>query len=382
MKKKIIFCIDDEKIVLDSLKSDIKEFLGNDYIIEITESGAEALEIFHSLLERNYEIPLVICDYLMPVMKGDDVLREIKLISPGSYCIMLTGMATLAGVINAINKAGLYRFIGKPWESGDLNLTINEALLSYQKDIALEKRRIELEEANAKLLKLDSAKNYFLGLLSHELNTPLIGINGNAKLIAQLTDDQEIIECTDSILTSEAKLRKFAELSLLITRIQTDKYHSTFEDESLKEIVESSIYSAQHKLLAKNINIINNFPETDFLISADSNLITKVFYFVIDNSIKYSSNNKQILISTILKDNSLILNIQDQGTGFSEKTLENIFQFFESTDDLMAHSEGTGLSLAAAKVIMEMHNFEIKAFNADEGGAIVQLVFYKSLTHL
>ncbi len=375
MKKNVILCVDDEKIVLDSLKKELRQSFFKDYKIEIAESGSEAIELLCSLIEQNYNVPVVIVDYLMPIMKGDEVLQQIKKTSPKTYCIMLTGMATIVGIVNAINKAGLYRFIGKPWETGDIILTVEEALKSYEKDIALAQRQLDLEYANEKLLKLDTAKNYFLGLLSHELNTPLIGINGNAKLISQLTEDPDIIECTEMILDSEARLRKFAEMSLLITRIQTDKYYLKYDKEFLKEIINTSLYRAKDKFDSKKIEIILQLSENDYFINADTSLITKVFDFVLENSLKYSKENSKVNIKGYKENDEYILNIIDEGHGFSSESLDNMFQFFKSTDSLMSHSEGTGLSLAAAKIIMEMHNFKIKAFNSEQGGAIIQLIF-------
>ncbi len=374
MRKKTVLCVDDEKIVLDSLKKELKNALGNDYNIEIVESGAEALEIFKELQSDNIEIPIVISDYIMPDMKGDEVLKAIKFENPRVYNILLTGQATIEGVTNAINKAGLYRYIAKPWETNDLVLTVQEAIKSYQKDVELEKRRIELEIANEKLIKLDQAKSYFLGLLSHELNTPLIGINGNAKFIKEITDDEDIKESAEHILESEAKLRKFADLSLLITRIQTNKYDTTFYEEKLFDSIEASIYNNQSKISSKKLNISKNYNCDDKLIKIDSSLITKAIDIVLDNSIKFSKENGTIQISSQKIKNDTEIIIRDFGDGFTPKVLENLFQFF-SADDLMSHSEGTGLSLAAAKLIMEMHGFQIYAKNSENGGAEIHLIF-------
>ena len=375
MNKNVILCVDDEKIVLDSLKKELKETVGNDYIVEVAESGEEALEIFQELREDNYDIPLVISDYIMPGIKGDELLQKVKEMRSETYRIMLTGQATIEGVTNAINNADLYRYIGKPWESSDMALTVSEALKSYDKDRELELRRNELEIANQKLLKLDSAKTYFLGLLSHELNTPLIGINGNAKLIKELTDDNDIIESAEDILTSEARLRKFSELSLLITRIQTDKYDSNFYEEKLQDIVESTVFNYKDISSAKNVEVIKEVDDKEYFVKIDVSLISKVFEIVLDNAIKFAPENSKVKITGKKENGSFYMSIKDEGSGFSEQSMEHMFEFFSSSGDLMSHSEGSGLSLAAAKVIMEMHSFDIKVRNSEAGGAVVEMIF-------
>jgi YesN/AraC family two-component response regulator len=151
MSKKTIVCIDDEKIVLDSLKNELKESIGNEFAIEVAESGEEALDLIKEFIEDNIEIPVVISDYLMPKMKGDEVLIKIHELLPKTLTLMLTGQATLEGVGNAINNAKLYRYVAKPWEANDLMLTVREACNSYMKDKQI-KERVEKLKEMAKLL--------------------------------------------------------------------------------------------------------------------------------------------------------------------------------------------------------------------------------------
>lgn len=140
MNQIVIICVDDEPMILDSLRIELEGNLGDDCLIELAQSGEEALEIFIELREDNYKIPIVIADYIMPDMKGDELLKRIHSISPQTLKIMLTGQADVAGVGNAINYANLYRYIPKPWESEDLKLTVKEALNSYFRKQEIEQK--------------------------------------------------------------------------------------------------------------------------------------------------------------------------------------------------------------------------------------------------
>lgn len=148
MKKPVIICVDDEKMVLDSLKTELKESFGNHYAIETAENGEDALEIIQDMLQSNIEIPLIISDYIMPKIKGDELLKEVHSILPRTLKILLTGQATLEGVTNSINYANLYRYIAKPWEQKDLKLTVGEAIKSFLKDKQLEEQNQQLRELN------------------------------------------------------------------------------------------------------------------------------------------------------------------------------------------------------------------------------------------
>lgn len=146
MSKKIILCIDDESTILNSLKTELKSIFPKDYLIEVAESGPEALELVDELIAGSYQISLVISDYLMPQMKGDEVLKHIHSKSPNTIKIMLTGQATIEGVANAIKDARLYRYMSKPWQEEDFKLTVTEAVSRYLQDQHLEEKNAQLEK--------------------------------------------------------------------------------------------------------------------------------------------------------------------------------------------------------------------------------------------
>ncbi|HAZ44886.1 MAG TPA: diguanylate cyclase [Cyanobacteria bacterium UBA11369] len=155
MTQQVIICVDDETTVLKSLKTELKEAFGNDYLIEIAEGGNDALELVQELLEDGYEIPLIISDYVMPDMKGDELLRHVHQLSPKTLKVMLTGQATIEGVANAIKYAKLYRYITKPWEAQDLKLTVTEAVYSYLQDKKLAEQNAKLQQMNQALEALN-----------------------------------------------------------------------------------------------------------------------------------------------------------------------------------------------------------------------------------
>lgn len=128
MKKVLnIVCVDDEKIVLDSLNSQLSRNFGNNFNYEFAESAEEALEIIEELRKEDEAmIYVVISDWLMPGMKGDELLEEVRKKVENVKTILLTGHIE-NNVVQNIEQSGKgIKCIYKPWNEKDLIALIND----------------------------------------------------------------------------------------------------------------------------------------------------------------------------------------------------------------------------------------------------------------
>lgn len=169
MAESIILCVDDDTTVLHALRSLLSKHLGSDHLVEIAESGNEALEIDSELRTSGRELSLVISDYIMPGMRGDELLVKLHAQSPNTVKIMLTGQSDLEGVKRAINGANLYRFLEKPFNNADIVLTARSAVRSYQQERALEAQNAQLRTMNEQLEQLVEARTRELVAKNAEL---------------------------------------------------------------------------------------------------------------------------------------------------------------------------------------------------------------------
>lgn len=128
MAKKTILCLDDERTILTSLKGQLKRNFGSEYGYEFAESPDEALELIEELVEDDIEILLIVSDWLMPNMKGDEFLIKVHQKFPKIVKVMLTGQADKEAVDRAINEANLYKCIQKPWSEDELITTIKDGI--------------------------------------------------------------------------------------------------------------------------------------------------------------------------------------------------------------------------------------------------------------
>jgi signal transduction histidine kinase len=146
MSKPTIICVDDEPTVLESLKIELKQLLGDSCLIETAESAEEALELFEELQTDQYEVALVLADHIMPGIRGDELLKQIHTRSPQTFGIMVTGHADLEVIGNLIRTAKLHCYIAKPWQSNDLRSTVLEAIQSYRQTRQLEAQNAALQQ--------------------------------------------------------------------------------------------------------------------------------------------------------------------------------------------------------------------------------------------
>lgn len=128
MSKPFILCVDDEKVVLQSLKAQLRKAFGDAYSYEIAEDANDALDLIDELNDEDISILLIISDWLMPGMKGDEFLIRVHEKFPKIVKIMLTGQADDSAIERAQQSANLYRCLFKPWSELELIEAIKSGL--------------------------------------------------------------------------------------------------------------------------------------------------------------------------------------------------------------------------------------------------------------
>ncbi|MBD1885954.1 MULTISPECIES: response regulator [Microcoleus] len=128
MSKPVILCVDDERMVLDSLRTQLAAEFGNAYTYEGAEDAEEALEVISELYDEKITLILIICDWLMPGIKGDELLIRIHQNYPHVIKIMLTGQADQVAIDRAKKQANLHSCLSKPWLESELLETIKSGL--------------------------------------------------------------------------------------------------------------------------------------------------------------------------------------------------------------------------------------------------------------
>jgi len=128
MKKNVILCVDDEKMVLDTLRTQLTNHYGSVYQCEIAESAEDALELLGEFEQDEVSVIIIVSDWLMPGIRGDEFLVRVHNRFPGIVKVMLTGQATAEAIERTTREAELHRCLHKPWKESDLIETIDTGL--------------------------------------------------------------------------------------------------------------------------------------------------------------------------------------------------------------------------------------------------------------
>ena len=152
MSVPVILCVDDEPIIIQSLRIELRNALRGQCTIETARSGQEALEIFADIRKDGRDLALLISDQNMPGMKGHEVLASIKAESPATYTILLTGFSDLEGVKQAVNNADLHRYITKPWKKEEFIFSIREALRAFEQENLIQQQDQKIEKLTLSMI--------------------------------------------------------------------------------------------------------------------------------------------------------------------------------------------------------------------------------------
>lgn len=127
IKKGLILIVDDEITILDTIRALLRRDF-KDYHLEFAESAEEALEIIDEYNSENIPLSAVMTDWLMPGMKGHELLAEINTTNPKSYKIILSGMMDYNKIKENMDDQLMYQLISKPWRGAEIINSLKEAL--------------------------------------------------------------------------------------------------------------------------------------------------------------------------------------------------------------------------------------------------------------
>lgn len=204
----------------------------------------------------------------------------------------------------------------------------------------------------------ENIRKRLTGDISHELKTPLTNIQSHLEAMIdgvwkpteeRLLSVKEEAERLSSLVSDMQKLNRYDESSIKLKK----------DNVNISDIICFVIF--QFSNLAKSKNIKIEYEKKNINLYCDKDKITQALVNILSNAIRYSNEGSTIFIEERLKDNKVIISIEDQGIGISEEDLKYVFERFYRADKSRTRATGgTGIGLTIVKSIVSSHGGEVK----------------------
>ncbi len=254
-----------------------------------------------------------------------------------------------------------------------LEKKIEDRTQALQKNVELLKMEIEKRKEAENKIKESLRKERELNELkvSHEFKTPLSGIATSATLVGKYPKEEQQDKRDKHINTIQSKVRYLNNILddfLSMERIESGKVNYKYSLFPLSKVINEVVYDA-NMLLKEGQKI--NYPEgiDDIVIDFDEKILELAFTNLVNNAIKYSSEDTTIDIKVKKMNNQLMVEVCDEGMGIPEKEQKYVFnRYFRAENALL--SQGTGIGLNIAKNHLENLKGTITFTSEENKGSI------------
>lgn len=220
--------------------------------------------------------------------------------------------------------------------------------------------------------ELQKTKNDVIALVTHELRTPLTAIQGMSEVLTEHKVEPEPQRKMLVTINTEAKrLAKMINEYLDITRLEAGAQKANFASVDVESLIERTLLMLEPLAAKREIKIARFFEANLPTISADSERLAQMLTNIVANAIKYSPPKTAVSIESRIVDGKLQINVADQGCGISAEQLPRIFdKFYRVPRRSEAEITGTGLGLALAQEIAELHGGYISVKSEIDKGSV------------
>jgi two-component system sensor histidine kinase/response regulator len=229
-----------------------------------------------------------------------------------------------------------------------------------------------LKRKNENLEQLNSSKDNFISILSHDLRAPFTSILGFSEIILNESKlpEKDKVEYIKFIHDSSQSQLQLINHLFDWSHLQTGRIKLEIQRLHAQSITYNCVSYLTGLAVRKNINIDVKVPEA-FHIDADERLITKVLINLISNAVKFSPVNELVEISANIYNSDFIeFIVKDNGVGISENNREKVFDIGKIfTTEGTKGEKGSGLGLMLAKLVIEKHGGQIWFYSKDGKGS-------------
>ncbi len=240
--------------------------------------------------------------------------------------------------------------------------------------------QLELMYMEEKIENLDDYQKNFIANVSHDFRSPLTSIKGYAEAMLDGTIPEELHSKYLNVIVVEVeRLTKLTSNLLSLNQFEQGGYQLDLASFDINLVLKQTAASFEGTCKQKHIKLKLVFSEKETYVTADKSKIQQVLYNLLDNAIKFSHKDSEILLKTLEKREKVLVSVKDFGIGIPKDGLKKIWERFYKTDlSRGKDKKGTGLGLSITKEIISAHNETINVTSTE--GAGTEFTFTLTLT--
>ncbi len=337
-----------------------------------TLAGQSALAAANARLFLNTEIgrqrlAAILASTPDPVLVTDQN-DHLLLANPAAWQVLGLGMESEEGqpIERAILQKPLVNLLrsSSTETQGEITLQNGRVYLATASSVLAEGQRLGricvLRDVTH-FMELDALKSEFVATVSHDLRSPLTLMRGYATMLEMVGElNEQQANYVSKIVTGVESMSRLVTNLLDLGRIeagvglQVDLIH-------VQDVIERVVSTLQLEANQKQIQInVEINEETTPLIEADQALLQQAIHNLVENAIKYTPPQGKVFIRTRPKQDRMVIEVRDNGSGISPMDQPRLFEkFYRGVQPASKDQRGTGLGLAIVKSIAERHGGQV-----------------------
>ena len=357
-----VLIVDDDVGNLDVLRA----FLDADYTVHEAQNGADALALMASV-----RFDVIVADQRMPGMSGIDLLATVHERAPDIAGILLTAFTDTPLLVDAINRARVFRHMHKPWEPEDLlgavaqasamvhHRRLNTALLDEltTRSDALRVALDKVEATQQQMLHLERLGT--LGRLTAGITHDLRNTLGGLTMLEGMFEAQQVpprvlsslrvgVAATKNLLTTLSTIHQFSAGGLTLTRERVD----------VGALLRDAVLLAGLEMEQRSARCVTDLGAGVDAVYGDRARLLQVLVNLLRNAMQSMEGGQTIRVEARADaGGAVVVAVQDEGPGVSPEIASRMFDPFASTKG----AQGLGMGLYMCRLIMEQHGGLIRS---------------------
>jgi two-component system, probable response regulator PhcQ len=371
-QKYAVLYVDDEEM---SLKYFTRAFQSQFQIL----TAANAKEGYRILEQHRDKIALIMTDQRMPGEQGVQFLGRARQLHPRAIRILTTAYSDLEVAIDAVNSGAIYKYITKPWEVPDLEVTLKRALEFFM--VQRERDGLLTEKLSVlhRMMVMDRVLS--LGIVAARLDrhvrNPLVAVRAFLDLVPERLLEQEVdVEevrnpnyWKEFYAHARTQLRGITDPLRDLVNATNTNHPARLDPLDLKEAVRRTLQNLNSRLEQNGIAILNQIPSGLPAITVEGDKFQRLLDLLLKNEIISLSSGDQIVLSARRRpggEDAVEIEVKDNGRGLPRDALRAVFDpFFARTDKY----PDFGINLMACYFIVYHHGGKIDV-RSEEGQGV------------